>query len=144
MGKPAATSSHHHTCPAKRGKTPHKGGPVSSGSSNVFSGGLPQARVGDKLVCNAPPDAIAAGSATVFINGKPAARMGDRTVHGGVIVQGNGSVMIGDKTYASSGGYPSEGGKIVQLARRDLSRVEYCQRDGRIEMCNDPVCPCRA
>ncbi|MFP8967474.1 PAAR domain-containing protein [Pokkaliibacter sp. CJK22405] len=109
MGKPAAVVGSYHTCPAKRGKTPHVGGPVAGGSSNVFIGGVPAARVGDPLICNAPPDAIAAGSATVFINGKPAARQGDRTVHGGVIVSGNASVEIGDKTYAKDGVYVGAG-----------------------------------
>ena len=106
MGKPAATISHNHTCPQYDGRTPHVGGPVSSGSGNVFIGGLPAARVGDNLVCNGPPDTINQGSATVFINGKPAARMGDSTAHGGVIVQGNATVFIGDKSYSASGGTP--------------------------------------
>ncbi|MDH2432940.1 PAAR domain-containing protein [Pokkaliibacter sp. MBI-7] len=143
MGKPAATISHNHTCPAKRGKTPHVGGPIISGSGNVFIGGLPAARVGDNLICNAPPDTINEGSSTVFINGKPAARMGDSTEHGGVIVQGNATVFIGDKSYSSSGGTPPEESKIVEMARRDLSRIQYCQRNGQTQICNDPVCPCR-
>jgi uncharacterized Zn-binding protein involved in type VI secretion len=35
------------------------------------------------------------GSATVMIGGKPAARMGDTTAHGGNIVLGLPTVMIG-------------------------------------------------
>lgn len=46
-------------------------------------------------VCTGPPDAIAKGSATVMIGGLPAARMGDNTVHGGMIVMGCVTVMIG-------------------------------------------------
>jgi len=42
-----------------------------------------------------PPDVIVKGSATVMIGGLPAARMGDTTAHGGVIVAGLPSVMIG-------------------------------------------------
>jgi uncharacterized Zn-binding protein involved in type VI secretion len=38
---------------------------------------------------------IVKGSATVLIGGKPAVRMGDLTAHGGVIVQGLPTVMIG-------------------------------------------------
>jgi len=56
---------------------------------------LPAAVVGDSCVCVGPPDAIAKGSATVMIGGKPAARMGDTTAHGGSIVLGAPTVMIG-------------------------------------------------
>jgi uncharacterized Zn-binding protein involved in type VI secretion len=62
----------------------------------VLIGGLPAACVGDEALCIAPAmDAIAMGSATVTIMGKPAARMGDTTVHGGTIVMGCPTVMIG-------------------------------------------------
>jgi uncharacterized Zn-binding protein involved in type VI secretion len=47
------------------------------------------------LVCTGPPDVIVKGSATVLIGGKPAARMGDSTGHGGTIVAGLPTVMIG-------------------------------------------------
>jgi len=43
----------------------------------------------------APPDIIIKGSATVFIDKLPAARMGDQTAHGGVIILGAPTVMIG-------------------------------------------------
>jgi uncharacterized Zn-binding protein involved in type VI secretion len=46
-------------------------------------------------ICVGPPDTIAMGSATVMIGGMPAARMGDMTAHGGVIVVGCPTVMIG-------------------------------------------------
>jgi uncharacterized Zn-binding protein involved in type VI secretion len=45
--------------------------------------------------CVGPPDPIAMGSTTVLISGKPAARMGDNTAHGGVIVVGCPTVLIG-------------------------------------------------
>jgi uncharacterized Zn-binding protein involved in type VI secretion len=45
--------------------------------------------------CAGPPDSIVKGSATVLIGGKPAARLGDLTAHGGTIVQGQPTVMIG-------------------------------------------------
>jgi uncharacterized Zn-binding protein involved in type VI secretion len=38
---------------------------------------------------------IALGSFTVMIGGQPAARLGDLTAHGGVIVIGLPTVMIG-------------------------------------------------
>jgi uncharacterized Zn-binding protein involved in type VI secretion len=42
-----------------------------------------------------PPDSIMKGSATVLIGGKPAARMGDTCAHGGSIVLGCPTVIIG-------------------------------------------------
>jgi uncharacterized Zn-binding protein involved in type VI secretion len=61
----------------------------------VLIGGLPAAKVGDTAVCVGPPDAIIKGSTTVSIMGLPAARLGDKTAHGGTIVVGFPTVMIG-------------------------------------------------
>lgn len=77
------------------GTVPHVGGPISSGAPTVLIGNLPAARVGDMAVCVGPPDTIAKGSATVIIAGMPAARIGDNTAHGGVIVMGMPTVLIG-------------------------------------------------
>ena len=75
---------------------PHVGGPVMGpGVPNVLIGGQPAAVMGDMCVCVGPPDMIALGSVTVLIGGKPAARMGDRTIHGGTIVLGCPTVLIG-------------------------------------------------
>lgn len=104
MGKPAARISDNHSCPKTTSKVPHVGGPIVTGSGNVFIGGMPAARKGDKLICIGPPDSISEGSATVFINGKPAARMGDSTSHGGVIFTGMPTVLIGDSSHSVSGG----------------------------------------
>jgi uncharacterized Zn-binding protein involved in type VI secretion len=61
----------------------------------VLIGGLPAAVVGDTCVCVGPPSSIMKGSGTVLIGGKPAARMGDSTAHGGSIILGLPTVMIG-------------------------------------------------
>jgi sulfate ABC transporter permease protein CysT len=75
---------------------PHVGGPVvGPGVPTVLIGALPAAVLGDSAVCVGPPDAIVAGSATVLIGGRPAARLGDATAHGGSIVLGCPTVMIG-------------------------------------------------
>lgn len=75
---------------------PHVGGPiVGPGVPTVLIGGMPAAVVGDMVTCVGPPDTIAKGSATVLIGGKPAARMGDNTAHGGSIVLGCPTVLIG-------------------------------------------------
>lgn len=85
-----------HVCPMVTGLVPHVGGPIlPPGSPTVLIGGMPAARVGDMATCVGPPDTIAMGSTTVLIGGMPAARMGDSTVHGGTIVAGFPSVLIG-------------------------------------------------
>jgi uncharacterized Zn-binding protein involved in type VI secretion len=61
----------------------------------VLVGGLPASVVGDMLTCVGPPDSLVKGSATVMIGGRPAARIGDTTAHGGNIVLGCFTVMIG-------------------------------------------------
>ena len=96
---PAARMGDMHTCPMQdptpAGPKPHVGGPITKGEPTVLIGGQPAARVGDPATCAGPPDAIAKGSATVLIGNMPAARMGDQTVHGGAIVAGCPTVMIG-------------------------------------------------
>ncbi len=84
-----------HTCPMVTGVVPHVGGPIAIGCPTVMIGFMPAARVGDMCVCVGPPDSIAKGSATVMIGGMPAARMGDMTAHGGAIVMGCPTVIIG-------------------------------------------------
>jgi len=75
---------------------PHIGGPiVGPGVPTVLIGGQPAAVLGDSCVCTGPPDSIVKGSATVQIGGKPAARMGDTCAHGGSIVIGCLTVLIG-------------------------------------------------
>jgi uncharacterized Zn-binding protein involved in type VI secretion len=95
MGFPAARMSDFHICPLFNGPQPHIGGPVILGCPTVLIGGLPAARVTDICICAGPPDMIAKGSATVLIGGLPAARMLDQTAHGGVIVSGFPTVLIG-------------------------------------------------
>jgi uncharacterized Zn-binding protein involved in type VI secretion len=88
-----------HTCPMQTPGVPpipHVGGPISGpGAPTVLIGSLPAARATDMLVCVGPPYVIAQGSSTVLIGGLPAARMGDATGHGGSIVLGLPTVMIG-------------------------------------------------
>ncbi len=75
---------------------PHVGGPIlPPGAITVLIGGMPAARVGDMAVCVGPPDVIVMGAFTVLICGMPAARMGDMTAHGGAIVMGYPTVLVG-------------------------------------------------
>lgn len=85
-----------HVCPMVTVLVPHVGGPILPPCCpTVLIGMLPAARVGDMAVCVGPPDVIILGSFTVMIGGQPAARMGDMTAHGGVIVMGCPTVIIG-------------------------------------------------
>jgi uncharacterized Zn-binding protein involved in type VI secretion len=96
MGMPAARLTDMHACPAVTVVVPHVGGPiVAPGCPTVLIGKLPAARVTDLATCVGPPDMIAMGSLTVLIGKLPAARMGDPTAHGGVIVMGFPTVLIG-------------------------------------------------
>jgi uncharacterized Zn-binding protein involved in type VI secretion len=96
---PAARVGDMHACPMMTPGTPpipHVGGPVlPPGGATVMIGGAPAACLGDMCTCVGPPDSIIKGSATVLIGGKPAARLGDSTAHGGSIVVGFPTVMIG-------------------------------------------------
>ena len=86
-----------HVCPMiNPGGVPHVGGPIlPPGAPTVLIAGIPAARVGDLCTCVGPPDTITAGSSTVMIGGMPAARIGDATAHGGIIVMGSPTVLIG-------------------------------------------------
>jgi Uncharacterized conserved protein len=97
--KPAARITDRHTCPMQTPgfpPVPHVGGPiVGPGEPTVLIGKLPAAVVGDSCLCVGPPDTIVKGSSTVLIGGKPAARMGDPCAHGGQIITGCPTVLIG-------------------------------------------------
>jgi len=96
---PAARISDMHVCPMVTPGVPpipHVGGPIlPPGCPTVLIGGLPAARATDMCTCVGPPDTIAMGSPTVLIGNLMAARLGDPTVHGGSIVIGCPTVMIG-------------------------------------------------
>ncbi|UAJ09824.1 PAAR domain-containing protein [Glacieibacterium megasporae] len=92
---PASRITDMHVCPMFTGPVPHVGGPIILGCFTVITGMLPQARVTDMAVCVGPPDMIAKGSLTVLVQMLPAARIGDLTAHGGTIVLGFPTVIIG-------------------------------------------------
>ena len=98
MGKPAARVGDNHICPMFDGPKPHVGGPIiPPGTVTVLIGGQPAATLGSHCLCVSPvPDSIMMGSPTVFIGGVPAARLFDPTLHGGSIVFGAGTVLIGE------------------------------------------------
>jgi uncharacterized Zn-binding protein involved in type VI secretion len=96
MGMPAARLTDMHVCPMLTVLVPHVGGPIMPPCAiTVLIGGLPAARVTDMLVCVGPPDMILMGSMTVLTVDLPQARMLDPTVHGGVIILGDFTVLVG-------------------------------------------------
>ena len=96
MGQPAARATDMHVCPMVDGVVPHVGGPIlPPGCPTVLIQSLPAARATDQAACVGPPDMIAMGSTTVLIGSMPAARMGDPCGHGGSIILGCFTVLIG-------------------------------------------------
>ena len=95
---PASRITDMHVCPMVTPGVPpipHVGGPIISGFPTVITGMMPQARITDQCVCVGPPDVIVKGSATVIVGKMPAARIGDTCAHGGAIVMGFPTVIIG-------------------------------------------------
>jgi uncharacterized Zn-binding protein involved in type VI secretion len=99
MGQPAARIGDMHVCPMVTPGVPpipHVGGPIAMPSApTVLVGGVPAAGMGSMCVCVGPPDVIVKASMTVMMGGRPAARMGDLTAHGGSIVLGLPTVLVG-------------------------------------------------
>ena len=98
----AARNTDAHTCPkVEPGPTPHVGGPISSACSpDVDIENLPAARAeksgSDSATCAAGgPDVIIDGSPNVIVNNLSAVRVGDMTKHGGIIIKGAATVVIG-------------------------------------------------
>jgi len=108
MGQPAARLTDMHVCPMMTPGVPpipHVGGPITGpGAPTVMISGMPAAVMGDMCVCVGPPDTIILGSTGVFICKKPAARMGDSCAHGGTIVLGCPTVLIGEAGGGGGGG----------------------------------------
>lgn len=97
-GMPAARLGDMHVCPMVTPGVPpipHVGGPITLGAPTVLTGKMPQARATDMAVCVGPPDLIAKGSVTVMVCKLPAARIGDTCGHGGAVVMGFPTVLIG-------------------------------------------------
>lgn len=123
---PAARITDMHTCPMATPGTPpvpHVGGPIIKGAATVKIGFLPAARMGDMATCVGPPDTIAKGSPTVMIEYMMAARMGDSTIHGGVIMLGFPTVVIGE---SGMGGAVSAQGQAMSAAKS--AAKPFCEK----------------
>jgi uncharacterized Zn-binding protein involved in type VI secretion len=99
MGMPAARVGDMHVCPMVTPGVPpipHVGGPILPPCAvTVLVGSIPAARATDMAMCVGPPDVIVKASMTVLIVNLPAARIGDMTAHGGNIILGLPTVLIG-------------------------------------------------
>lgn len=131
MGQPAASL----------GDLAAHGGSIAIGSTNVFIGGRPAARLGDTVVCGVHgTGVIAKGSATVFINGMPAARMGDIT---GCLAPGLAAVstpaVINHYSFVDDAGqtvadFDKNGGQMVAYAERAQTDSN---NDGKLDTIDD-------
>ncbi len=123
MGMPSARIGDMHTCPmVNPGPVPHVGGPILKGQPTVLVGKMPAARITDLAVCVGPPDTIVKGSSGVMIGKIPAARLGDMTAHGGVIVAGCPTVLIGEVASTSS-----QLATMMKAAQTGTPICEECQ-----------------
>jgi uncharacterized Zn-binding protein involved in type VI secretion len=125
---PAARISDMHTCPMLTAEVPHVGGPIVTGFPTVEIGFMPAARISDIATCVGPPDTIVQGATTVLIGYQPAARIGDATAHGGVIVSGFATVLIGESGSGGFGGANTPCGAAAQQAKE--SRAAMWKRKG--------------
>ncbi|MBS1614699.1 MAG: PAAR domain-containing protein [Bacteroidetes bacterium] len=127
MGKPAARIGDMHVCPMVTPGVPpipHVGGPITGpGVPTVLIGGMPAATMGDMCTCVGPPDTIVLGSTGVFIGGKPAARMGDQCAHGGTIILGMPTVLIGEIGGGGAGGGSVTPANVVLQAMQNAPAV---------------------
>ena len=100
-GPPAARITDMHVCPMVTMvgpvPVPHVGGPIlPPGSPTVLVGKLPVAVATSMAVCVGPPDVITKGSMRVLAGKLPMARVGDICGHGGTIILGCFTVLVGD------------------------------------------------
>mgnify|MGYP001482925859 CR=1 FL=1 len=146
MSMPAARVGDAHVCPMTTGTVPHVGGPIMPMCAfNVLTGNLPQARISDKAMCSGPTDMIALGAFTVLVKGMPAARMGDLTAHGGVIVGGMPTVLIGNAGSANLGAIGQSmvttiiGDKVTEVAKAKMKETLIAAAKQGLPFCE----PCR-
>lgn len=95
MTMPSARVADNHVCPMLTGPIPHVGGPIVIPVPTVLIGKMPAATATAMVVCVGPPDTIVKGSTKVLTGKKPQARLGDTCSHGGAIVMGCVTVLVG-------------------------------------------------
>lgn len=123
---PFARLGDDHACPlVNPDGSPHTGGPIVEGESSVLVGDRPAARLGDQATCLGPTDVIVTAKSSILVDYRPAAALGDQTLHGGLIVRGEPTVLLGDPS-AGAGGAT---GATMRAARSEAR--PFC------ELCSD-------
>lgn len=101
--EPVARVGDETSCPAfEYVILPHLGGPLINASPVCLAAdGRSIIRVGDYGECKlaAPLDVVVEGAATFTVCGLPVARKGDGMVHGGHIVEGSPTLVVGGPTF---------------------------------------------
>jgi len=99
MPMPLSRITDMHLCPMVTPALPpipHVGGPIlPPGKPTVLAGMMPVATATSMCVCVGPLDVVVKGSMTVLVGMLPAARMLDNTAHGGIIMLGLPTVLVG-------------------------------------------------
>lgn len=120
---PAARFGDNHTCPmVNPDGSPHTGGPITEGLDTVLIAEMAAARCGDQATCIGPTDVIVTGCDSILIGDRPAAALGDQTAHGGVIVEGETTVLFGSDT-AGAGGATGATMRAARNEARPLCEV---------------------
>jgi type VI secretion system VgrG family protein len=88
---PIAVKGKYHSCPQQY----HVGGAITSGSSDVFVGGVSVARVGDSAECEIGTDTLQQGHVNFFVNGKQVVCVNHATAHGGQVKEGVAQTSAG-------------------------------------------------
>ena len=101
--RPAARIDDFHVCFATTEGERHIGGRMLIGAGSVEIEKQRAVRAGDTAKCENATDVITQGSGTVKMCGMPAARLGEVTAHGGQIITGAATVMIGGPTVTPPG-----------------------------------------
>ena len=126
----AATIGSNHVCPMCTGTVPHIGGPIiGPGVPTVLIGGKPASVMGDMCVCVGPPDTIVMGVGNVLIGGKPAVTVGDMTAHGGSIVVGEPTVLIGTSQAVPTAVMPIQNIPFPEITSRDRRLARRAGQD---------------
>jgi uncharacterized Zn-binding protein involved in type VI secretion len=120
-------------CPMFTGPAPHVAAPILLNISfNTMIGMLPAAKLGSMALCQGIiPNPIIKGSAGVMINSMPAARIGDNAAHGGAIILGLPTVIIGETGSASNS--PLQDGAILAIIARSptlTAQITELLKDG--------------
>jgi uncharacterized Zn-binding protein involved in type VI secretion len=127
--KPAACMGDPHVCPMFSGPKPHTGGTITKGSSTVFIGGKPVARVADLTVCTSEPGQVAAGELTVLIGDQPGGAASPAPPATGAAASSDAEADRGaDESAAPAPS--SESSSAARSRRRDAQRERRRRRPG--------------